>query len=112
MTDFFLTWNDQRAKHGGHVRGITVDARDLQPFGRLLKTAGGFSNLKFLPSEVYNSKVSIESCHGQFVRIVLFESVETLIIESPKFALAVKEVFELLWKNLEGKYDKPATWEK
>jgi hypothetical protein len=62
---------------------------------------------KFLPPEMYSAKTSIESCDDQFVRIVLMESVQTLVIESPKLAKALREVFEIVWKGLEGKYDVP-----
>ena len=63
--------------------------------------------IRFLPDDLYDSKVSIESCDDQFVKITLFESVQTLIIESPKLAKALHEVFELTWKGLGEKYDKP-----
>lgn len=112
VTDFFLNWNKYREKHNIPVRGITVDAPDLKPYARFFGEGAGAINLKFLPQNVYSSKISIESCDNQFVRIFLFESVETLIIESPKFALAIKEIFELLWKSMEGKYEKPVTWTK
>jgi hypothetical protein len=35
------------------------------------------------------------------------ESVQTLIIESPKLAKTFREVFEIAWKGMEGKYDAP-----
>lgn len=110
VTDFFLHWNDNRQKHGTTVRGLTVDSPDLTPYGRFVGREKGRMALKFLPPEMYNAHVSIESCAERFVRIFLFESVETLIIESPKLASAVKDIFELLWKNLEGRYDRPGSW--
>lgn len=110
VTNFFMEWNEYREKHGTDVRGITVDAPDLKPYAKFVNAKLGAITLKFLPQNVYNSKISIESCDNKFVRIFLFESIETLIIESPKFALAIKDIFELLWKTLENKYDKPKTW--
>lgn len=110
VTGYFVEWNEYRAKHNTPVRGITVDAPDLLPYAKFFGEGASAMNLKFLPRDVYGSKISIESCDNQFVRIFLFESVETLIIESPKFAVAVKEIFELVWKSTEGKYEKPATW--
>ena len=110
--EYFMKWNEQKEKHGTKVRGITVDSPDLEPYGRFIQGEEGSVILKFLPRKMYNAKVSIESCDNQFVRIFLFESVETLIIESPKFNQAIREIFELVWKSLEGKYDKPESWEK
>lgn len=112
VADYFLEWNQHRQKRGTRVRGITVDSPDLKHFSKLFEDSLGVTSLKFLPRNVYNSKISIESCDQQFVRILLFESVETLIIESPKLAVAIKDIFELTWRALDGKYDNPVTFEK
>jgi sugar-specific transcriptional regulator TrmB len=104
----FLEWNEYKAKHGPKVRALTVDKETLNPFAKFLDPAKGSITAKFMPTELYSAKCSIESCGGQFVRICLIESAQTLIIESPKFAAALDETFELLWKSLEGKYDTPS----
>lgn len=112
VTQVFLEWNEHKEAHNTRVRGITVDTPQLKPFEKFFGDGMQSIKAKFLPPEIYSAKVSIESCDDQFVRICLMESVETLIIESPKFALAIKEIFELNWKNLAGKYDAPTTWIK
>lgn len=103
----FLEWNDYKAKYGPKVRGLTVDKSTLDPFAKFLDPIKGSITAKFMPPELYSAEVSIESCDNQFVRICLIESVQTLIIESPKFAKAIKETLELLWISMEGKYDTP-----
>jgi DNA-binding MarR family transcriptional regulator len=103
----FLEWNEYKEKHGPKVRGLTVDNSTLAPFAKYLEPGKGSIQGKFMPPELYSAKVSIESCDKQFVRICLIESAQTLIIESPKFAVAIAEAFELLWTSLEGKYDTP-----
>lgn len=103
----FLEWNEYKEKHGPKVRGLTVDTPSNQPFAKFLEPIKGSIEAKFMPPDLYSAKCSIESCDNRFVRICLIESAQTLIIESPKFAEAVKETFELLWKALEGKYDAP-----
>ena len=103
----FFEWNEYKTKHGPKVRGLTVDKTTLDPFAKFLNPAKGSIIAKFMPPELYSAEVSIESCDNQFVRICLIESVQTLIIESPKFAIAIKETLELLWSSLEGKYDTP-----
>jgi DNA-binding MarR family transcriptional regulator len=102
-----LDWNEYREKHGTKARGLTVDHATLAPYARFLDPLKGRFQAKFMPPELYSARVSIESCDKQFVRICLMESVQVLVIESPKFAVAIAEVFELLWKSLEGKYDQP-----
>lgn len=110
VNNFFLEWNEYKEKHNTKVRGITVDTPLLRSFGKFI--GEGKNIIKFLPESLYSAKISIEACDDKFVRIFMYESVETLIIESPKVTRAVKEIFELVWKSLEGKYDQPSTWEK
>ena len=107
VTKVFLEWNEYKEKYGPKVRGITVDNPNLEDYAKYLEPGKGSIEAKFMPSELYSAKCSIESCDGKFVRICLIESAQALIIESPKFAQAISEAFELLWKALEGKYDRP-----
>ncbi|EKE21987.1 MAG: hypothetical protein ACD_7C00084G0001 [uncultured bacterium] len=112
VNDFFLKWNEYKEKNNTRVKGVTVDTPLLKSFDKFINKDMHTITAKFLPESMYSAKISIEACDDQFVRIFLYESVETLIVESPKFTLAIKEIFELVWKSLEGKYDKPSTWEK
>lgn len=107
VTKVFMEWNEYKEKHGPKVRGLTVDTPILSPYEKFLNPKTGSITAKYMPPDLYSAKASIESCDGQFVRICLIESAQALIIESPKFAEALTEIFELLWKNLEGKYDTP-----
>lgn len=107
VTKVFMEWNEYKEKYGPKVRGLTVDTPNLKSYAKYLAPGKGSITAKFMPPEIYSAKASIEACDGQFVRICLIESAEALIIESPKFTQAMTEVFELLWKNLEGKYDTP-----
>lgn len=112
VNDFFLKWNEYKEKHNTRVRGVTVDTPLLKSFGKFINKGMHTITAKFLPENMYSAKISIEACDDQFVRIFLYESVETLIVESPKFNQAIREIFEIVWKSLEGKYDKPESWEK
>lgn len=105
VIDVFIEWNAYKAKYGPKVRGLTVDHSALQSFAPFLAKSG--LEVKFMPPELYSAKVSIESCDDRFVRICLIESAQTLIIESPKFAQAMRQAFELVWTSLNGKYDTP-----
>lgn len=103
----FLDWSEHRKRYNILLRGLTVDHPSIKPFEKYWGKEGKIV-VKFMPPELYSAKVSIESCNGQFVRICLLESAQALVIESPKFAEALAETFELLWKSLEGKYDQPS----
>ena len=110
VTEFFQNWHIYREKHNIKIRGLTVDAPDLKPFAKIIKDRSSALDLKFLPRNVYNSRISIESCDNKFVRLFLFDSVEILIIESAKFAEAINEIFELLWKTIPDRQELPSSW--
>lgn len=103
----FYEWNEYRERHKVRIKGLTVDSPTLASYSKWLVSGNSQFTAKFLPTDLYNAKVSIESCDDQFVRIVLMESTQTLIIDSPKLATALREVFEIAWKGLGDKYDKP-----
>jgi DNA-binding MarR family transcriptional regulator len=107
VNQVFFEWNEYINRHKTHVRGLTVDSSTLKPYAKWLLLKESEVTMKYLPQEIYSAKTSIESCDDQFVRICLMESVQTLIIESPKLARAIREVFEITWKEMEGKYDEP-----
>lgn len=106
----FYEWNEYRERYGVNTRGLTVDSPTLASYAKWISSPEARFAAKFLPESLYSAKVSIESCDDQFVRIVLMESVQTLVVESPKLATALREVFEIAWKGLAGKYDKPTTF--
>lgn len=110
MTQIFMEWNEYKERHHTKVRGVTVDTPNLKPFEKFINQNHHSIDAKFLPQNIYSAEVSIESCDGKFVRICFMESVETLIIESPKFAKAIKEILEIVWRGLGDKYEEPATW--
>lgn len=112
MTQVFMDWNEYKEKHGTKVRGITVDTPSLKPYEKFLNQNKNSIDAKFLPKSIYSAEVSIESCDNRFVRICFMESAETLIIESPKFAKAVKEILEIVWKGLGEEYGEARTWKQ
>lgn len=105
--DVFIPWNEVIKKQGTTMRGFTVDDPGLRDFGRFFhKISGGHSYLKFLPEAVYSSDCSIESFEFG-VRIMMMNTKQVIIIESAEFALALKQVMELLWQKTKGEYDQP-----
>lgn len=55
--------------------------------------------IKTIPYSLYSSKSSLEA-GDTFVRIVLFKSLQSVIIESPELAQSVRQVFEMLWNKV------------
>lgn len=106
LMQVFLEWSEHRKRHNIMLRGLTVDHPSIQPFEKFWGEEGKIVT-KFMPPELYSAQVSIESCGGQLVKICIMESAQMLVIESPKFAKALAETFELLWTSLECKYDAP-----
>lgn len=106
LLQVFLDWSEYRKRHNIMLRGLTVDHPSIKPFEKYWGEEGKIIT-KFMPPELYSAQVSIESCDRKIVKICIMESAQMLVIESPKFAEALAETFELLWKSLEGKYDSP-----
>ena len=105
MAEFFDR-NEYAIRHRIKLRALTVDSSTLAPLKHFMGAEKGII-IKYLPESIYSAKVSIESCKDTFVRIILFESMQSLIIESPKLAKTIREVFEITWTGLAGKYDTP-----
>lgn len=96
-------FNEYRQRHNIHMRVVGSDVPGLNRYAQYLQST---MTSKMLPPDVYSSPASIESC-GSFVRIILFDSAQALIIDSPHTARAIEQIFELVWTSLEGKYEAP-----
>jgi sugar-specific transcriptional regulator TrmB len=106
IMEVFYEWNEYKERHKMIVRGITVDDPSLKPFRKYYESATSTIIGKYVPKDIYSSRVSVESC-VDFVRIELLDSAQALIIDSPHFAEAVKQIFEMVWKSLGDKYEVP-----
>jgi DNA-binding MarR family transcriptional regulator len=104
----FYPWNEYKQKHGINVRGFTPDDAGLQSYNKFLSAdgKGGKILARFLPESMYGADCSLEIFEWG-VRIVIMSSKQALVIESEKFAHAMKEVFEMLWYKTEGEFSKP-----
>ncbi len=105
--EVFFPWNEAKVANDISVRGFTVDDPKLLPYKKFFGTARGSINAKFLPEKIYGADCSLETFDWG-VRIVIMHSKQAIIIESGEFALAMKQIFELLWKKTEGEYEHPA----
>lgn len=89
-----------------HVRGFTVDDPNLKSYAKFFEIGKGSIIPRFLPEEVYSSDCSIEVFENS-VRLVIMRSKQALIIESSEVAIALKQIFEMLWKKTEDEYILP-----
>ncbi len=104
----FYPWNEYKQKHDVNVRGFTPDDAGLQSYDKFLSAdgAGGKILARFLPESMYSADCSLEIFEWG-VRIVIMSSKQALVIESEKFAHAMKEVFEMLWDKTKGEFSEP-----
>ncbi len=105
-TEVFFPWNENKIKNDITVRGFTVDDPKLAPYKKFFGTERGKILPKFLPESMYSADCSIESFEWG-ARIVIMRSKQAIIIESYEVALALKQIFELLWEKTAGEYDEP-----
>jgi DNA-binding MarR family transcriptional regulator len=105
-TEVFLPWNEQKAKNGISVRGFTVDDPKLEEYKQFFGKQKGTINAKFLPESLYSADCSFEAFEWG-VRIVIMHSKQALILESGEFALAMKQIFELLWQKTKDEFKEP-----
>ncbi len=100
----FLPWNEKKIEYNIKVRGFTMDDPKLVPYKKFFDAKVGAIEAKFLPESIYSADCSFESFEWG-VRIVIMHSKQAIIIESGEVALAVKQIFELLWKKTKGEYE-------
>ncbi len=80
------------------VRGIAPEHTSLKEFR---KTDAALEEVfKTIACDAYSSDVSIDATE-LFVRIVLFDVQQAIIIENPAIVKTVKQIFELSWNKLD-----------
>ncbi len=102
----FIPWNDTKIEHNISVRGFTVDDPKIKEYAKYFGTKKGMIHAKFLPDNLYSADCSFE-IFDWGTRIVIMRTKQAVIIESNEFALAMKQIFELLWIKTKGEYDEP-----
>lgn len=90
-------WREKLHDTGATLRGIAPDHSTLKEFRETDSALGQI--FKSIPFEQYSSDVSIDAT-ALFVRIVLFNVKQAIIIENSAIVQTVQQIFELSWKNL------------
>lgn len=106
-----LAFNEYRDRHGIKVRGFATDSKELREMGfekffNLKDPKHASIDAKILPKDLYSSNASFEF-YPDFVKIIFFATAQSVIIESPIVARAMRQIFELLWSRIrEGEFEK------
>lgn len=96
MVRLFHKWNKEMYELGIKLNSIAPKDSNLKKF-RTRDQHYGFKS-KEISKKSYNSKLSIDIT-DRFVRILFFREKQALIIENEELALALKQVFRLIWTN-------------
>lgn len=90
----FDVWGKHLQDNSIRMRGFTPDHPSTDRYRA--HTINTLLELRFLPTELYSSEISIEA-HGDFVRIIDIRHLQIVIIDNPHIAKTLKQVFEMLW---------------
>lgn len=96
LIKLFHEWNLSIANSDIKLRSIVPDDNSLKEFRKNDKRFG-FAP-KIMPSAEYTSKTSIEVTE-KFIRITMIKEQQSVIIENPVVAKAMKEIFEMVWNK-------------
>lgn len=89
-------WRELMNETGATLRGIAPNHTSLKEFR---ETDAHLKQVfKSIPFDKYSSDVSIDATN-LFVRIVLFNVKQAVIIENPAIVKTVQQIFELAWEN-------------
>lgn len=97
LLKLFYSWPKDMRNLGVNIRVITPEHETTKQYLNPDRQYG--HKIKTIPFSLYSSKSSIEA-GDTFVRIVLFKSIESVIIESPELARSVKQIFEMIWNKV------------
>lgn len=89
-------WETVLDKHKIHVRGFTPDHPSSKEMIER-DIAMGY-DLHVVPYSEYSSNVSIDAGET-FVRIMMNQDMQAVIIENPQVAKTLREIFEMAWKK-------------
>ncbi len=96
--DISHRWRNKLNNYDIKLRGIAPKHDTLKEFRKTDDMLGMM--FKSVPISAYSSNCSIDATN-LFVRIVLFDANQAIIIENPEIVRTVKEIFESNWKILE-----------
>lgn len=97
LKNVIAQWNKANAKRNIRAKAIAPIHHSLKEFREA--DASLLRDVRTIPFETYPSTNSLE-IYDQFVRIVMFDELAAVIIESPALAQSLGSVHEMIWKTL------------
>lgn len=97
MNDLFSKYNDKLRKRNIRIRGLVPDHPSLENYRKCDDVFG--RTMKVIPLNEYSSDVSVD-IGPNFVRVLLLNDLQGVVIEHRGLSLALKQIFEMLWGRL------------
>ncbi len=93
-------WSDKCVKAGVDTQVIAPDTADSKRWVQdtLEKYTKG---LKLIPEKLWSPEISIEVGDG-FVRIIDTKELQAVVVDNPKVAMALEQLFAIVWDGVEG----------
>ncbi|MDE1941425.1 MAG: hypothetical protein KGI45_02140 [Patescibacteria group bacterium] len=93
----FVVWPKKMSELGIKIRVITPQHKSTEAFMDYDKKFGHL--IKTVPYSLYSAKSSIEA-GDTFVRVVLFKSLQAVVIESAELAESLRQIFDIVWSKV------------
>jgi len=90
-------WRETLKNNKIGLRGIAPEDETLKEFRRTDSALGQL--FKSIPHESYSSNCSIDASN-YFVRIVLYNVNQAILIENEEIVKTIKQIFEMKWKDI------------
>lgn len=96
MVGLFLQWNNDLLKRGASIEGITPDHESIRKYRKLYPHE--YVGIQPIPEKDYSPDVSLEVTE-KFVRIVDGHKLQAIIIENPRLAQAINQIYNIVWEK-------------
>jgi HTH-type transcriptional regulator, sugar sensing transcriptional regulator len=105
LLEYFDEYNEKHRRLKLKRRGITVDHPEIRKKYLTPEFQKKYNaKLKVLPIEMYNSNISIEAFRNSTF-IFSHRYLQGIILENPDVANVIRQIFEIVWKQGEKRYN-------
>lgn len=98
LKKILFQWNEHNAKNRVRAKAIAPEHSSLEEFRK--SDVAHLREVKVVDASLYQNQNSIE-IYADFVRIVMFDSMSAVIIESHALAKALSSIHEIMWRLLD-----------
>lgn len=101
LKEILVQWNEHNAKNRVRVKAIAPKHSSLEEFRR--SDVAHLREVKIVDMSIYPNQNSIE-IYTDFVRIIMFDNISAVIIESRALAEALSAIHEIVWRLLDDNH--------